>query len=205
VREAVVPIYEENTELHSEQCAGLLARLSREYAEGLAEFAWLGGAAEAFVPPLSWRFSASSDHRQRVSVIRAYGATGWQSQAGVQQLVDILEDNELAPFHTEVLKAIAEKGPSAKRAKASVLRWLRTAEYDPAEALIALDRIGEKVERPILERLLRGYAKRCEFAGSVFMFNLDRDERCRRQAKALERSAARSGVVFEYWMDAHGR
>jgi hypothetical protein len=62
--------------------------------------------------------------------------------------------------------------------------------------------MNEKLARNQLAPLMASYKKRCARAGSIFMFNLDRDADCARQVKALEAISERSGFWFRAWFGA---
>ena len=158
----------------------------------------LGPAAAPFMPSLLARFDrVAGDREQRKALAGVFRSAGARAGPATSRLVTALRDQKQRYLQRETLAALSAIGPPPP---AQNPRWSRCSPRTPTtsalEIVETLAAIDARLTRAEFEPLFVDYRKDCRRAGSIYMFNLGRDEDCYRRAGALERLARRAGHPF---------
>jgi hypothetical protein len=162
------------------------------------DMALLGPAAAPFMPSLLARFDqAAGDHNQRKALVGVFRSAGPGAGPATARLAAALRDPKQRYLQDETLAALSAIGPTAAGTKRALLALLvADPDYVPVEIVETLAAIDARLTRAEFDPLYGDYRKSCRRAGSIYMFNLGRDEDCYRRADALERLAKRAGHPF---------
>jgi len=173
--------------------------------EVVRDLEWLGPMAVPFMPSAFVRFDrVAADREQRRALVAVFRRAGAGARDATPRLIAILRDRKQTGLHKDALAALSAIGPAAVAAKPALMPMLSgdDAVY-PIEAVETLAAIEARLTRAEFDPLHAEYRKDCRRAGSIYMFNLGRDEDCYRRAAALERLAKVGGLHFQEtgWRD----
>ena len=162
------------------------------------DMALLGPTAAPFMPSLLARFDrAAGDRDQRTALVGAFRGAGAAASTATPRLATALRDPKQRYLQDEALAALSAIGTTAAGAKPALVALLAgDPDYVPVEIVETLAAIDARLTRAEFDPLYVDYRKDCKRAGSIYMFNLGRDQDCYRRAAALERLAKRAGHPF---------
>jgi hypothetical protein len=167
-------------------------------AEVVNDVKWLGSGVMPFMPEVLARFDrATMDREQRRALVAVFRRAGPAAHEATPRLMAVLHDEKQLYLQGDALAALAAIGPAAAAAKPALMPLLGgDRAYFQIEAVETLAAIGARLTRPEFDPLFAAYREDCRRAGSIYMFDLRRDENCNRRASALERLAKLGGHRF---------
>ena len=162
----------------------------------------VGEAAHPLVPALLARQKTMPD--QLAGVLAALGAIGPAAHPAVPTLVALLRDKHKEAWRHLTLRALARIGPSAGETKQEALEVLSADAYLLDDVASVLSSSFVRLTPKEFELLTRPYRARCARAGSIFMFDLDRDQDCAHIARSLDHLAQLAKLTFRQsnWREA---
>jgi hypothetical protein len=193
---------ERYAEPRSRAVAALASRVADAKDMGiLDELALVGPAAHPLVPGLLARMKSAP--RQLGPVLAVLGAIGRPARAASSTLVALLRDQGHEAWRGPILQAMARIGAAPSGAKEAALAALATDPDLLAEVAALLASSYARLTPQEFGLLDRPYRKQCARAGSIFMFNLGRDEDCAKIASSLSQLARAAKVNFHEsnWRD----
>jgi hypothetical protein len=192
---------------YAEPRARAIAAIEARLADGkdneiLDRLVLVGGAAHPLVPALLARRKATPDQLRKVLAV--LGAIGPAAHPAVPTLVALLRNKKEEAWRGPILLTLARIGPSAGAAKQVALDVLAADPYLLEEVAGVLAASFVRLSQKEFDLLERPYRKRCARAGSIFMFNLGRDQDCANIAGSLENLAQLAKLSFREsnWREA---
>ncbi len=166
--------------------------------EVVRDLEWLGSTAAPFMPGVLARFDrVAGDRAERRALVALFRRAGSGARDATSRLIAVLRDRKQSYLQGDALAALAAIGPAAAAAKAALMPMLAGDDaLHPIEAVETLAAIEARLTRAEFQPLDAQYRNDCRRAGSIYMFNLGRDEACYRRAAALGRLAQLGGLQF---------